>query len=106
MARSSHRVTQAAGMRTLRHLYRLPKPLVITLAFILVGLVGLLDFFTGWELSFSIFYVLPIVLVAYRAGNRWGSCISLVCAATWLINEIATNPHYTHPAFPYWNGLV
>jgi hypothetical protein len=37
----------------------------------LIAIVGLLDYLTGIELSFSLFYLIPISLVAWFAGKEF-----------------------------------
>lgn len=45
---------------------------LIVTGLVLVGLIGLTDYLTGYELSFSIFYLIPILLVTWYV-NRPGS---------------------------------
>lgn len=42
------------------------------LGFALLTVVGLADFLTGTEISFSIFYVAPIAVVAWFSGRGAG----------------------------------
>ena len=41
---------------------------VTIISLILVPLIGILDYLSGFELSFSIFYLLPVGFVAWYAG--------------------------------------
>ena len=45
------------------------RPFKALLGLSLIAVVGLLDLVTGYELSFSLFYVLPIVLVTWLLGR-------------------------------------
>ncbi|MEW6531417.1 MAG: GGDEF domain-containing protein [Thermodesulfobacteriota bacterium] len=65
-----------------------------------------MDFLTGEELSFSIFYLIPVVLVSTCVGWLEGILVSLLCASTWLVAEHASGRVYSHPLFLYWNTLV
>jgi diguanylate cyclase (GGDEF)-like protein len=69
-------------------------------------LVGALDFRTGWELSFSVFYLIPIALVAWYAG-RWPGVGTAVLSALILAfaNRLAGETH-GGPFVPVWNALV
>ncbi len=72
---------------------------------ILSVLIGELDYLTGVEISFSIFYLVPIVIVAWIAEKYYGYILALVSAAIWLLVDNNTN-QYSSLAIAYWNGLV
>jgi hypothetical protein len=93
-------------MRLMEFLNGLARPRLIGAGIALVPAVGVVDYVTGWEFSFGIFYLLPICLVTLGAGKWPGLGLSLASALVWLGNELATNPHYTHPLAPYWNAGV
>jgi len=50
----------------------------ILIGFGLIGLMGIFDYLTGYELAFSLFYVLPISLTTWLMGQRLGLTASLV----------------------------
>ena len=51
-------------------------------------LIGWVDWYAGGEFSFSIFYIVPVVAVAWYAGRKSGITISLLAALTWLATNI------------------
>lgn len=71
-----------------------------------VAVVGTFDLLTGYELSFSVFYTLPIALAAWYAGRRFGVGMCLLAAATWFAMDRLAGHPYSHPAIPVWNALV
>lgn len=73
---------------------------------ILVGLLGFTDYKTGAELSFSIFYLFPVLFVTWRAGLFYGIAISLISAVTWYYSDISTHEAYSHVLIPIWNAAV
>ena len=79
------------------------KPFLITLALILVLLVGVVDFITGTELSISIFYLLPISLAAWFINRRTGIFLSIVSSAVELATDIIAGCSYSHPIIVHWN---
>lgn len=83
-----------------------PKVRTMLLGFFIVALLGGLDYLTGYEISFSIFYLLPVAMVAWFVGRRAGILISAAAAASWLLAELLAGAVYTHPAIPLWNTLV
>ena len=65
-----------------------------------------LDYLTGSELSFSIFYLIPIAIAAWFVSRRAGVFVSLASACAWLLVDLTNHAIYSHPAIPYWNALV
>jgi len=72
----------------------------------MIVLLGGIDYLTGTEFSFSIFYLLPVSMVAWFAGKRAGVLISVVSVVAWLIADLAAGHIYSHPAILPWNTLV
>jgi NtrC-family two-component system sensor histidine kinase KinB len=69
-------------------------------------LLSLFDYLTGPEISFSIFYLIPISMIAWLAGRRCGIVMSATSAALWLIADLSAGRSYSHLAIPYWNAAV
>lgn len=74
----------------------------------LMGLifVGVVDYYTGSELGFSIFYLVPIVWLTGRVGRQWGSLSAVLGAAIWWHADSLSGRVYSHWWIPYWNGAV
>lgn len=90
----------------LHYLSKHSRPYQVSLGFALAISVGLLDYLTGPEISFSIFYLLPVSLITWLAGRRHGIIMSITSAALWFIADLLTRPSYSHPTTPYWNAAV
>lgn len=84
----------------------LNKPAIISFGLILTTLVGLIDSQTGDEISFSVFYLIPISFVSWYADKRSGFIFSILCAAIWFYIDSTIKTEYSNPAIPYWNSLV
>jgi diguanylate cyclase (GGDEF)-like protein len=82
------------------------KPFVIAVAFALIGVVGILDFLTGYEFEFLLFYLIPIFLVTWITGQRVGILASLVSALVSFISDVAAGKAYSHPLIYVWNTLM
>ena len=72
----------------------------------LVLLLGLLDYFTGFEISFAFFYLIPVALVTWLAGLRAGVPFSFACAATWHAANALAGETFSNPFVPYWNAAT
>ncbi len=78
--------------------------IAVTLAALLV--VGILDFLTGIQISFSVFYLVPVSLAAWYAGKYWGIGLSFLASITWYAFESQVGIEYDHPLIPLWNAWV
>ena len=76
------------------------------LAFALVGLVGALDWWSGLELDFSVFYLAPILIMTWYAGRAAGVVVALLCAAMWSIAYFLSQTVNENPIIPYWHISV
>lgn len=71
-----------------------------------IGLLGAIDFLTGNEITFSLFYLVPIVLVTWAVNQRAGLIMSFLSALALLVAEIAAGQTYSHPLIPFSNTLI
>ena len=85
---------------------RLSKPLGLAASTLMVGFLGLTDYLTGRELSFSIFYLVPISVAALACGLPWTVLVSLASAGTWMWADLAAGSVYSSPLIPFWNAVV
>ncbi len=77
-----------------------------TCSLLLVALIGLIDYITGYELSFSIFYLIPIAASAWYSGASLGNSVCLLAATTWLAVEQTSGHTYANSLIPLWNAAV
>jgi diguanylate cyclase (GGDEF)-like protein len=82
------------------------KPFQLSVVFALIGIVGIFDFLTGYELAFSLFYAIPVSLAAWLQGRRLGMFASLLSALVWLGADVVAGHSYSHPFIPVWNTLI
>jgi diguanylate cyclase (GGDEF)-like protein len=71
-----------------------------------IGLLGALDFLTGNEITFSLFYLIPIVLVTWAVNQKAGLLMSVLSALALLVAEIAAGQTYSHLLIPLSNTLI
>jgi diguanylate cyclase (GGDEF)-like protein len=82
------------------------KTLVVLAGIVLIGLIGVLDTLTGYELAFSLFYLLPIAFVTWHAGKRAGIALSVLSGAAWTVADAGAGHIYSQPFILYWNALL
>jgi signal transduction histidine kinase len=66
---------------------------------ILVGLIGYLDYLTGYERSLLLFYFVPISLAAWFGSFAFAIAIVAVCVIAWVLSDLASGI----PALGLWN---
>jgi diguanylate cyclase (GGDEF)-like protein len=71
-----------------------------------VIVVGSVDFLTGYEVSVSLFYLVPVFLAAWYAGGLAGAGISLLALVSWFVADAAAGQTLGHPLVETWNSLV
>jgi signal transduction histidine kinase len=66
---------------------------------ILAGLIGYVDYLTGYEQSLLLFYFLPISLAAWFDNFGFGTAIVAICVVVWVLSDLASGI----PALEFWN---
>jgi len=79
--------------------------IVLLITLLIITLIGFLDYITGEELSFSIFYLIPISLLSLYRGTTVVSPIigSSYAAILWFLSEYFTGT-YSSIFYPVWNA--
>jgi len=83
-----------------------PYWMITALSIVFVSITALFDFYTGFELSFSIFYILPISIASWFKGRNLGVGMSIFSAIVWFLVDHFSGHLYSNAAIPYWNGFV
>jgi diguanylate cyclase (GGDEF)-like protein len=73
---------------------------------LLVAVIGAIDSLTGYELAFSPFYLIPVVIVAWFVGFRAGMLYALVSSLVWFSAENFAGQHYSYPIIYFWNTML
>jgi signal transduction histidine kinase len=81
--------------------------LVAVLGLAFIAVVSVLDYLTGPDLSLSLLYLMPIGLVTWNLGRRWGAVAVVISTVAGLVSDVVSSPstNTTDPV-PYWNGIV
>lgn len=81
-----------------------PPAAVRTLALVLVLMVGVGDWLSGPDLSLSFFYLLPVSMVSWHEGRRWGAGVAGLAAGLGLAADLLWQGHYASALVPWWNA--
>jgi hypothetical protein len=78
--------------------------IIVTLALILS--LGIIDYFTGIEFNFFVFYYIPVSISAWYVGRKWAIACSVLSAITWTAVDILSQHVYPHWSLYAWNGSI
>jgi diguanylate cyclase (GGDEF)-like protein len=79
------------------------KVLVSFICILLVMLIGIIDYLTGYELAFSLFYLAPIGLATWNSGRDMGLLVSILSAGVWYLADTFSGHVYSIPLIYLWN---
>ena len=85
---------------------RLPQAVILTLAIGMLVVLGAVDVHTGYEIAFSLFYLVPILFAAWFGATWYAVSISVLSAAIWLWADLTSGHTFSHAAIPVWNSLM
>jgi len=76
------------------------------LSLVIVALVGLLDFRTGFELNFFAFYLIPVTLGVWFVGRGFGILVSALCVVVSVTGDLVAGARYSSSLVPVWNTAI
>jgi signal transduction histidine kinase len=81
------------------HRFEISRTSLTIACLILAGMIGYVDYATGYEHSMLLFYFLPISLAAWCGNFAFGIVIVVLCVTTWVVADVASGI----PALGFWN---
>jgi diguanylate cyclase (GGDEF)-like protein len=90
---------------TLERLGRLPRPLVLLLGLLLIAVIAWIDVVTGPKLVFNVFYLLPVMFVAWvTASTAYGLAAVLVTFLVGPLEAYVEGFHFYSLPVAVWNA--
>ena len=80
--------------------------LILAVCILSLIVLGWLDYVTGYELGFFVFYSVPVGLAAWYVGRRSAIALALQATAAWFLADYFGGVKYSIRFFYYWNGAV
>jgi signal transduction histidine kinase len=93
-------------LRIVKQLENRPRIAIVALASLIIAAVGFVDFVTGFETSFSIFYLLAIGLAAWFVGRGFAILLSILSVVVSLAGDVAEGAHFSSALIPAWNAVA
>lgn len=72
----------------------------------LIVCIGVLSYVSGPQLSSSLFYLIPVLLVTRVVGFYPGIVAAMAAALMWLAADLNAGLAFTHLVTPYWNAAM
>jgi len=79
----------------LRALLDTHRSVALLWAIILMLSIGYVDYLTTWELNLSVFYSIPILMMAWRGDLRMALLMAMLCGAVYFFANTGSHPYKT-----------
>lgn len=79
---------------------------VLFVSMLFVVILGITDYISGYEMSFSIFYLIPISLTVLLSDFKSGLFISILSTIVWYTADIYSGHTYQNILIPVWNAIM
>ena len=93
-----------------RSVFSLDKPekplLVNAISLTTLVIIGWLDYITGYEFGFFIFYFIPVSISAWLCGKKSGLTMAFASAFCWYLSDKYTHHPYSQAFFIYWEMFM
>jgi diguanylate cyclase (GGDEF)-like protein len=89
-----------------RFLDRQNKETILLISLELMILFGIVDYATGYEISFALFYLIPVSLAAWFIGRKSGLVISIASAVIWYETNALAGEIFSNGIIPIWNSAT
>jgi K+-sensing histidine kinase KdpD len=71
-----------------------------------VLILGVIDWVSGYDFQFFVFYLIPIAIAAWTAGPIRAYLVALLSAIVWFAADEFSGHPYTHLGYLFWNTAI
>jgi diguanylate cyclase (GGDEF)-like protein len=100
------KVTNLKIYHLLTALEKISRKALIALTLFTTFSLGVVDYFTGFELSISFFHLIPVTMTAWAISRNAGLAYSVLCATVWLISNLLSGQTFSNLFVGVWNTLI
>jgi hypothetical protein len=65
-----------------------------------------IDYLTGYQFLFFVFYFAPVALCGWYLGRFAVVCMAILSGVSWCFVDILSNHHYPFEVFRYFNSFI
>lgn len=91
-------------MKYFKYLEKRSRTFILTFGFVQISILGLINYFVGYEISTSFFYLIPVAMVAWFGGRKSGIATALLSAIVWQFVNYQAGQHFSNMLIPVWNA--
>lgn len=84
-------------------LSRLNRRVMLVFVFLVISLFGVVDYMTGFEVAFSYFYLIPVVMATWYLGHKEGRATAFLCTFIWAASNRLAGEFFANEFIRYWN---
>lgn len=92
-----------SGLARLRSQW--PPALLLAISLAFLAAVGAVDYLTGFNLSFAVFYLLDIGFAAWLIGRGFALAVAALSIVISVAGDWAAGAHYSTLLIPIWNAI-
>jgi signal transduction histidine kinase len=83
-----------------------PPARLLAASLVLVSVIGVIDFFTGYEMNFAMVYLAPIFMCAWTLGTHAAIVMAIIATTAWYISIVHMHFSYSQPWLHIWDGVI
>ena len=72
----------------------------------LVAIIGVIDYFTGYEINLAMVYLAPISITAWALGAHAAIVMAILATMAWYLSLLYTHSNYSQPWLHIWDGVL
>ena len=76
---------------------------MLVFVFLVISMLGVVDFATGFEVAFSFFYLFPVVMATWYLGHKEGQATAFLCTFIWAASNRLAGEFFANEFIRYWN---
>jgi GGDEF domain-containing protein len=96
--------------KAMRHIEKfiskLSRRTILISVLLFIFLLGILDFCSGFETTFSFFYLIPIAIATWYLGKVEGRFMVVLSIITWAVSNRLAGEVYSQEIIRYWNAGI
>ena len=68
---------------------------ILSFCIFLTAVIGYIDYITGFEISLSLFYLIPIMIASWFIGSFLSVFLAVISITIWTVSDIAAGINFT-----------
>jgi signal transduction histidine kinase len=78
----------------------------VFLSIAIVAVIGAFDYVTGFDLNFTAFYLIPVILGVWFVNLGFGILVAALCVAVSIAGDLMAGARYSSSLVPVWNAAI